>query len=164
MENLGFYKLVKEFLSIEDCNKLLSLLPKQDSTIPYIDEESKTKIGSWYKNQITDQRCTLSVDYNILEKIKTYLPTTHNYVAERMYITKYDVGQQCTPHKDPVDITVIILLSDEFEGGDLFVRNRKIHLSLGDAIIFSDNAIHSVSKLSNGVRYALSVWLTVQNN
>lgn len=161
-KNLGFYKLIKDFLSDEHCKEILSLLPKQDDTIPYINEESKTKIGSWHRNQITDQRCTLNIDNDILEKIKIYLPGTHNYVAERMYITKYDVGQQCTPHTDPVDITIIILLSDEFEGGELFVKNRRVNLRKGDAIIFSDKETHFVSKITKGTRNALSVWLKIQ--
>lgn len=157
---LGVYKLLKEFWSKDQCNDFLKLLPKQDIIVPYTDKDSE--IGVWYKNHITDQRCTLSVDSNILEHIKTYLPKEYDYTSDRMYVTKYDSGQKCIPHIDPTDITVIILLNDGFEGGELFVRNRKVNLNKGDAIFFSDREIHSVYEITKGTRYALSVWLKQQ--
>ena len=154
---LGVYKLLKEFWSNDRCNDFLKLLPKQDVIVQQTDKASNT--GVWYKNHITDQRCTLPVDSNIIENIKTYLPDDYDYVSEKMYVTKYDVGQQCIPHHDPTDITVIILLNNEFEGGEFFVRNRKINLNKGDAILFGNKEIHAVSEITKGYRYALSLWL-----
>jgi hypothetical protein len=157
---LGFYKLLKGFLTAERCKELINLLPEQNTIIPYTNEASSP--GVWYKNNITEQRCTLSVENDILEKIKACLPTDNEYIADRMYVTKYDLGQLCKPHKDPADITIIILLNKEFEGGDLFVEKRKINLCLGDAIFFSNREIHHVSKITNGTRYALSIWLNIK--
>lgn len=160
--HLGFYKLVKNFLSTEQCSKIIESLPIQEE-IRLLDSGLST-IGTWHKNKITDQRCSLNVDNNLLKLLEKFLPNDLSYVSDRMYVTKYDTEQKCTPHIDPADITAIILLNNNFDGGELIINKKKVPLEMGDAIIFSDKLVHSVNKITNGTRYALSIWLNIQTN
>ena len=160
--HLGFYKLVKNLLSVEQCSNILESLPIQEE-IKLLSGEIST-IDQWHKNKITDQRCSLNVDKDLLSILEQNLPNNLTYISDRMYVTKYDVGQECTSHTDPSDITAIILLNNDFHGGDLIINKRKVTLKMGDAIIFSDRLVHSVNKITNGTRYALSIWLNIQTN
>ena len=158
---LGICKVVNNFLPPGYCKEIINSLPQSDVVVS--NGYTTLPAGNWYKNNITDQRCVLDLDDTILEKVLTLLPAELDYVADRMYVTKYNVGQSCRVHNDPTDITVIILLNDEFEGGELVVGKRKLRLRQGDAVVFSDRLLHSVFEIISGERYALSVWLNVQN-
>jgi hypothetical protein len=154
--------VVKNFLPPGYCKEIIESLPLGN----IVDSGGYTNLltGNWYKNNITDQRCPLDLDNTILDKVLTLLPAELDCVADRMYVTKYNVGQSCQVHTDPADITVIILLNDVFEGGELVVGKRKLRLRQGDAVVFSDRLLHSVFEITHGERYALSVWLNVQKH
>lgn len=159
---LGIYRVIRNFLSVNDCNDLINSLPNNTNTPS--DNYSTLPVGAWYSNQITDQRCALALDNDILTRILTVVPDDLNYVADRMYVTKYDAGQLCKAHTDPADITVIVLLNNSFTDGELVIGKRKIKLDVGDAVVFSDRLMHSVTEVTTGTRYAVSVWLNIKSN
>lgn len=158
--SLGLFSLIDNLLSVDECREIINSLPDSSNIIPQNNKISE--IGIWYKNDITDQRCAIAVDPDILNRIKSHIPNSSNYRAEKMYITKYTAGQFCKAHDDPTDITAIILLNDDFEGGDFFLEQHRIKLQPGDALFFDKRKYHSVSTVTSGTRYALSIWLNSQ--
>lgn len=146
--------VIKNFLSLSQCKSIIDSLPPQTKVL---DQDSVSELNVWYRNKITEQRIAIEPISNVVENLKDYFEYK-DCIINKMYITKYDAGQFCKPHYDPVYMTAIILLNDEFTGGNFFLENSKIILSVGDAILFNNKSLHSVSKITSGTRYAMSAW------
>lgn len=77
----------------------------------------------------------------------------------------YKVGNYFALHKDRYSThperykTLIIQLSDNYEGGILEVNNKIVDKSIGNSILFDSNDFHSVSSITHGIRYSLVFWL-----
>lgn len=81
----------------------------------------------------------------------------------------YKVGNYFSLHKDRYSLhpdrykTLIIQLSDNYEGGVLEVNNKIVDKSIGNTVIFDSNAYHSVSAITQGTRYSLVFWLRLSD-
>lgn len=77
----------------------------------------------------------------------------------------YKVGNYFSLHKDRYSLhpnrykTLIIQLSDNYEGGVLEVNNKKVDKLIGNCVLFDSNEYHSVSAITSGIRYSLVFWL-----
>jgi len=58
-------------------------------------------------------------------------------------------------------LTLITLLNESFLGGELFLINKKIKLTVGDTIVFPSNFLypHKINKINKGKRYSMSSWV-----
>ena len=80
-------------------------------------------------------------------------------------IIRYKVGNYFTIHKDRYSVhperykTLIIQLSDNYNGGVLVVNDTIIDKSIGNCTLFDSNDWHSVSAITQGIRYSLVFWL-----
>lgn len=91
-------------------------------------------------------------------------------------LTSYYNGRYLNLHKDKTsELTTVIVLSDGFEGGQFALTeqdNPPFHfetleglticdLKLGDCISFNGSkTYHGVLPVTNGIRYALNIWMT----
>ena len=91
-------------------------------------------------------------------------------------LTSYYDGRYLNLHKDKSsELTTVIVLSDDYEGGQFALcgdKNPPIHfetldgvsifnLKLGDLISFNGSTTyHGVLPVTKGKRYALNVWMT----
>lgn len=91
-------------------------------------------------------------------------------------LTSYYDGRYLNLHKDKSsELTTVIVLSDEFEGGQFAItedENPPYHfetleglklydLKLGDVISFDGTkTFHGVLPVTKGIRYALNIWMT----
>ena len=91
-------------------------------------------------------------------------------------LTSYYDGRYLNLHKDKTsELTTVIVLSDGYKGGEFVLsddKNPPIHfetldsvetfnLKLGDSISFDGSKIyHGVLPVTNGIRYALNIWMT----
>lgn len=82
-------------------------------------------------------------------RINKYLPT----VGMRNHI---DHG---IDREHPV-LTIIVLLNDEFTGGNTLVLNEEVSLKKGDCVIFPSNFMypHEIKPVIDGTRYSLTTW------
>jgi predicted 2-oxoglutarate/Fe(II)-dependent dioxygenase YbiX len=59
-------------------------------------------------------------------------------------------------------ITLVLELSDNFEGGEFVYKINDIEYSFekgkGSLYIFDSNTLHKVNKLINGIRYSINCW------
>lgn len=146
--------LIENFITQEECNKIIDSLPPNESIST---QATPAEFGVWYKNNITDQRIAIRPITDLIDKIKKQLPD-NNFVVKKMYVTKYNEGQECKLHFDPTDVTAIIPLNHDYTGGQFFINSRKINFNTGDLLLFGEKQVHSVSAIKQGVRYALSIW------
>ena len=75
-------------------------------------------------------------------------------------VAKYEVGSSIGIHNDGVytdaqEHTLIILLFDQFTGGDFYINDVMIKLKKGDAILFNRDCMHQVKEISDGTRITL---------
>ena len=158
------YQILSEVFNLNSCNHILSLLPK-------IPKETEIQVGrhkdytnQWMSNNITKYRLNLPKDHDANEYISYKLQNILKDLKlkiEYMYITFYREGNICKVHDDPVHTTGIILLSDNFEGGEFYIEPNIVDIRIGDLLLFQNkNNLHGVKKIQSGCRYALSIWLS----
>lgn len=85
--------------------------------------------------------------------------TPSTYISNIHYIN-YKEGDECKPHVDEWSSvrTFIILLNDDFEGGEFFIDDKDVPFRAGDVLNFDDKAIHGVRKVTKGNREVLVIW------
>ncbi len=76
------------------------------------------------------------------------------------HITEYTQGKGLVRHIDgEKNETLIIILSNEFTGGDTIIGSVKVELNKGDGVVFNGyNTYHEITKVVDGVRNALVLW------
>jgi len=89
--------------------------------------------------------------------------TNTDYKLE-FHVLKYETGQFSYEHKDIYDFTMILLLNDDFEGGDLYVSNLNTNLKKGDLVYFAGSKRHKVDIIRSGKRYVLVSFITIPKN
>lgn len=96
---------------------------------------------------------------NIVKKYIT-LNETMEYIANMHYIN-YKIGEEAKEHIDTGSSirTYIILLNDNFEGGEFYLDNTYIPLKLGEIIEFDANLLHKVTPIISGHREVLAIWV-----
>jgi hypothetical protein len=102
--------------------------------------------------------------------------STFNLKNFNISLTSYYDGRYLNLHKDKSsELTTVIVLSDDFNGGQFVLSedNRAsinfenlngmsiFDLKLGDSISFNGSkTYHGVLPVTNGIRYALNIWMT----
>jgi predicted 2-oxoglutarate/Fe(II)-dependent dioxygenase YbiX len=98
----------------------------------------------------------------LIDTIKKYvnLNETTEYIANVHYIN-YKIGEEAKEHVDTGSSirTYIILLNDNFEGGEFYLENQHIPIKLGDVLEFNGEEPHSVKAVTKGNREVLVVWV-----
>lgn len=84
---------------------------------------------------------------------------------------EYNIGDFYDWHDDLwnrqfEEITTIILLNDEFEGGEFQIKTsdneiETCELRSGESIQFPSEVIHRVKPITKGVRYSLTIWNSI---
>jgi hypothetical protein len=88
-------------------------------------------------------------------------PLNNLYTMHRLV---YGVGGKCERHMDRFTThkTVSIILSEEFEGGDMYINDEKVEMnSKGDYICFNGGKdFHEVKEITYGKRDVLVIWFS----
>jgi predicted 2-oxoglutarate/Fe(II)-dependent dioxygenase YbiX len=84
-------------------------------------------------------------------------------------ITKYEVGEFCSWHRDSAWNDVkqgyhacavwITPLNDDYEGGDLYFNNAPAEQEVGKTIKHSTRSPHQITEVTKGTRYSLVSWV-----
>lgn len=102
----------------------------------------------------------------------TYNPFEHLKNTEGYFLYKYSPGDRCVLHvdQDPVkkrDISCVIALNDDFEGGAFEFRSKNEVVSFkikrNQALMFPSNFLypHQVLPIITGNRYVVVFWVTL---
>jgi hypothetical protein len=100
-------------------------------------------------------------------KLNTFICNKFNEPLQNLYMMHrliYSVGDFAKKHKDRFTThkTVSIILSNKFEGGDMYINDEIVSLNeLGDYISFNGgNDFHEVKEITAGERDVLIVWFS----
>jgi len=87
-------------------------------------------------------------------------------------LNRYKVGMKMQTHYDHIQsmfdgkqkgipiLSLIGLLNDKYEGGEVVCRKKEIKLKRGDILIFPSNFMypHKVTEITKGIRYSFVTW------
>jgi predicted 2-oxoglutarate/Fe(II)-dependent dioxygenase YbiX len=117
--------------------------------VEYVVEQSKNYLEETYK---------LPCELSVLEFVK-YEPGGHYVTHIDGQYLEDDVIKIGPDHKD---LTCILYLNDDYEGGELTFNffNKTIRPKSGQVITFPSNwrYLHKVSTITSGERYAIVIW------
>jgi predicted 2-oxoglutarate/Fe(II)-dependent dioxygenase YbiX len=167
---------IQNFLTIEECNSIL----KMTSNIEFINATTS------YKNKKKDDNKNLNFNkrkikyinsnelseltekiLNKLKKLNLFNGITYTQIDSYSF-NKYSENDFLNYHIDGAEIesgasiTIILELSDEYDGGEFCYILDEIEYSFnkgkGTLYIFDSHIIHKVNKLTKGIRYSINCW------
>lgn len=151
-------KVIHNFLSGEDCNKLISSNLSDLKSIPEQSYERKC-LSKFIELPIIKNKLTSIVDG--IQKNLTIDSTFEfiQYSKDDHFAWHNDI-QLTNPKVHSV--STVIILNDNFKGGELLFREdlkiTKPLVKKGSLIIFPSKLKHKVSKITEGLRYSLCCW------
>jgi predicted 2-oxoglutarate/Fe(II)-dependent dioxygenase YbiX len=153
-------KIYKNLFSNEFCDDLIKKIKNEC----VLSESHKTDWFVWLiwgqqPSQILDRKLWNEEIYNMIsnELSKSDFPESK---IMWLQMTEYKDGRWLRRHIDGAkNKTSIILLSNEFIGGETYINERPVSLQKGDGVVFAGGyQYHEIKPVTNGVRYALNFW------
>ena len=153
-------ELYKKILSNGFCDSLIEKIKNEC----VLSESHKTDWFVWLvwgeqRSQLLAKEKWNEEIYNMVtdELSKSNFP---KYKIMWLQMTEYKDGRWLRRHVDGADNkTSIILLSNEFIGGDTYINDKVVNLEKGDGVVFDGGyQYHEVKPVTTGTRYALNFW------
>jgi hypothetical protein len=159
---MGISRIVNEIVhtfSEEFCDEIIGLLDNKDKVIIHYE---KSEIHNELdlpiqKNQPTDaDGWDFNRNKDIIDKIINVITNYIGDIDEHPFVVqRLDKTKKSKPHYDYMDYTAVLLLNNNFKGGELIIEDVEASLKKGNLILFRSNRIHYVSKVTEGERYTL---------
>jgi len=167
---------IHNFLSVEKCDEILEISSNfnlMDAPTSYdTNKKVREEILDFNKRQIVyvEDKLFLELSTKILNKLNELnifngikYDTIGNYS-----FNKYSINDFLNYHYDGAEIdngatiTLVIELSDGFEGGDVVYLLDDIEHNFtkgkGNLYIFESTTMHKVKPITNGIRYSMNCW------
>jgi len=174
---LSNYIYCKNYLSNKECDEVLNELNNKDwqkhlwysATKNLSHNENKDCDVLYYHNELIINKVKKSLlDY--CQYIKTKHKIYSHFTQPRF--NKYKKNKTMRDHIDHIQsifdgknkgipvLTILGLLNNSFEGGELLINNKKINFSCGDIVIFPSVFLypHKVNEIKKGERYSYVSW------
>jgi len=173
----SFHRVPKMFTS-EECKTIISFANGREplkggihNNEGKVTKDSKIRSVDVYPIYDTeDMRWLYEIIY---ETVLTY---NNNYfcfdilgIFHDLQLLKYNKGDLYDYHFDLAEgeysnrkLGVTILLSNDFEGGELIINTGQPHtieLGLGDMVLFPSYVLHKIKPITKGERWALVTWI-----
>lgn len=185
-------QIVHGFLPIADCRRLVRFADKQKANWLMVRDDEKSTADKFVEKRDSG-RVTQQVEMGrrqafLNEAIRRALleVATRTFGApdffETPYVLRYKVGGKYGTHADSEiydpqkgmfyrvadrDISVLIYLNDDYEGGELtFNRlNFSYHPTAGDLVLFPSTNLylHQAQPVTRGTKYALVSWASLKS-
>tara|TARA_R100000734_G_C3292455_1_gene84113 strand:- start:390 stop:887 length:498 start_codon:yes stop_codon:yes gene_type:complete len=151
-------KVIDNFLSVEVCNKLIKGNLSGFKPIPELPHSRRCLSKFIEVPNITEELIPI---INEIRKDLTVDPSFEFIqYSKNDHFQWHDDVRLNNPKVE--NISTIILLNDNFKGGDLLFRKDlqiiKPDINVGSLVIFSSKLKHKVSKITEGFRYSLCCW------
>jgi hypothetical protein len=116
-----------------------------------------------YNTKIIEAKTFFCDLYNkeLVEIIKKYIELNKNEYISNIHYINYEVGEGAKEHDDTAgsDKTYIIMLNNDYKGGDFYLEGINIKLDIGDIIEFPAKSLHKVDNVISGNREVLVIWV-----
>ena len=168
IEDYGDFKIIRNVISNDEIQRVINFWNSFNSFID-IDKnvwdttsKSITRINA--PNRVVDIVGIQKNDLPFLSDIflKCFGCILTNFILEfPHYFTHYPLGGKHTRHIDFIPSSdtrwlVILMLNDDFEGGELIVNNKVVPKEKGMAILFDGSLFHEVTPVLSGERFVVA--------
>lgn len=144
--------------------EFLEIVPKANQQ--HMDKLEKLAPGLVNFNRFTEDTNETNIDFYSVdnESLNTALAAALSiniYDPITIHKVNYNVGGQALEHKDENSLhTYVIMLEDDFEGGDFYLRGELTNFKKRGQVAYymGMDAPHRVSKVLKGSRKVLVVW------
>jgi predicted 2-oxoglutarate/Fe(II)-dependent dioxygenase YbiX len=167
---------VKNFISSDECNKLLK---KFKSELQLKPGQVANNINNTRKSSVAFIPSIEIIDDKLKEVLKSLIQIKGYEVTGLgpYQFTEYKTGEFYDWHTDssPTDdlykdrfCSIVIQLNDEYDGGYLQLKDEsgdntiQLDKGIGTMYIFYSNIRHRVMPVTNGVRYSLVNWVSLK--
>lgn len=170
------YSINNNFCNRTEANDIIEFCIENGESFSYNPNES------WDCRRIYDDNFKTNIINKLTQKYKSnqfnlwFDYSTFDLKNFNISLTAYYNGRCLNLHKDKTsELTTVIVLSDGYDGGQ-FTLSESItpsidfknlndielfDLGLGDCISFNGSkTFHGVLPTTNGIRYALNIWMT----
>jgi predicted 2-oxoglutarate/Fe(II)-dependent dioxygenase YbiX len=180
MDHLEAIVEVKNIISCNFINKIIPLINHKAKKNLKIASGSNTDVRN-VKGYLLNFDTPTNLFYwnyikNEIERLYTYykikFPKITSSKINQIDLLKYTVGGKYDVHTDHYtttvrNLSVIINLNDDYEGGDLIFTDQKenkiktLKLGKGSIVFFPSNFMypHSIEPITKGTRYSIVAWL-----
>ena len=124
-------------------------------------------------NMETYNRAAISAEtffcnlYNkqLTDIVKKYITVNSDEYISNIHYINYKTGEEGKRHVDSgaSEKTFIILLNDDFEGGEFYLKREPIPFKKGEILQFNGNHYHEIKPITKGNREVLVIWLKWNN-
>lgn len=178
-----FLKYVDNFLSKEECDSIIEMgesvgLSQMKSSLivngnlieENVNYDGNKRMGCYFYDDLLETPLIKNLSNKILE-LSNNLNPFKGVIYDRIpkySFNRYGIGDFLDWHPDKHEIlngatiTYIIQLNDDYENGDVKYNINGAEISVpkktGSVFIFDSNIVHSVDKITKGVRYSINVW------
>jgi len=179
MNWIGYYENV---VSDDLCDKIMDysdnvkpLKASEYATSEGKSERSKERVkmdDGWFVN---GEQYYQDIRTCFMTALKKYQEKHKDCVCQRytdFRLNKYSEGGFMSRHIDNIhhshgqtygypQLTALLMLNDNYKGGDFLVADNEFKTAKGSAIVFPSNFMfpHAVTKVEKGTRYSIVTWL-----
>ena len=159
---------METLFSNEECESIINLTNELSHIQPYYSKNNNFKVeySAWKLNLNDDTKW-------IFEKISLFFMSKTNLKIkkelDKLYIHRYNVGQQFEKHNDTHYVTQIhnvgVCLNDNYDGGDfiLYEPDEIIPKVQGKIYTFPSSQYHEVKEILKGERWSIIGFLHFEN-
>jgi len=181
---LDFVKVYKNVVSDEICDMTVREMNTIDfkehtfynaNTNEYKPRSGSQELSTSYGDVSNKKTLNTAVDDTAFKYIKEFNMPWFNQFQGYTHVrfNKYAENKKMALHCDHIHsmfdgerkgipiLSVLGLLNDDYEGGEFYMIEDKIHLSKGDIIVFPSNFMfpHRVEPITKGTRYSYISWI-----
>jgi len=175
----NYIKYYENIVSEKLCNSLTNYnFPYEASKYQTHDsgaivKEERVKMSdSWIKKDSVFYTVVKSCFENVIVKYQKDFPLFSVARTTDFRINKYEIGGFMSRHVDNIhhshgqqygypQVSALLYLNDDYEGGEFYVADKKFCPSKGSAIIFPSNFMfpHEAKSVIKGIRWSIVTWL-----
>jgi hypothetical protein len=157
-------KTIKNFISKEECESILSIIKKSNTTDTGTDPQ-------WDGKFYTTPDVTTKLEPIVNEITKTiqdqYQVSVELIINGSIAVVRWTKGEKMSAHVDDLGIenyhiTGLVYLNNDYEGGEINFITQDLTLKpdAGDLVMFPGNLhyAHEVKEITSGERFTIPVW------
>jgi Rps23 Pro-64 3,4-dihydroxylase Tpa1-like proline 4-hydroxylase len=178
-----FLKYIENFLTNDECDSIIEIgesvgLSQMKSSLivngniieQNVEYDGNKRMGCYFFDELLENQLIKTVSNKIIDLSNNLNPfngIVYNKIPKYSF-NRYSVGDFLDWHPDNHEIlngatiTFVIQLNDDYEGGDVkyMINGEEISVpkKKGSVFIFDSNILHSVDKVTEGLRYSINVW------
>lgn len=179
----SYIKIYKDIIPKKICTTSIRELKKESwnmhefydtktDSMYHLDKELSVS----YADNLSTRECLMKLIFNSLEN---YILKDLNYPWFKGWagytpirFNKYEKNTQMNLHWDSIHsafdgtvkgipmLSIIGVLNDDYEGGELIMRDKQVKLDAGDILVFPSSFMypHYVKEVTKGTRYSFVSW------